>query len=149
MKRCSTCKREQPDWEFLKRSDRPGAFRAECRTCGARRSKQRYAANKESHRKALRRYNRENLTAANERKKRWKRRNPQRYKAFVARQAFKEKARQLLGAAVRSGKIKKPEKCEGCPSTDELGGHHNDYRKPLEVVWLCTICHGLRHRAEN
>ena len=27
-----------------------------------------------------------------------------------------------------------------------LHGHHEDYSQPLEVVWLCAPCHGLRHR---
>lgn len=27
-----------------------------------------------------------------------------------------------------------------------IHGHHEDYKKPLEVVWVCFACHAIRHR---
>ena len=32
--------------------------------------------------------------------------------------------------------------CEICDSTQNLGRHHPDYNKPLEVVTLCVTCNG-------
>lgn len=52
-------------------------------------------------------------------------------------------ARQMLLNAVRAGiLIRKP--CEICQSKNSHG-HHEDYFKPLEVVWLCSKHHGERH----
>ena len=48
--------------------------------------------------------------------------------------------------AVKSGKIKVKEACEDCSATGPLQKHHEDYSKPLVVVFLCTKCHGIRHR---
>ena len=50
-------------------------------------------------------------------------------------------ARSYLGAYVKRGKITKPDVCSRCDSTDRIHGHHEDYDKPLEVVWVCHPCH--------
>jgi len=56
-------------------------------------------------------------------------------------------ARQLLNAAVRTGRISKPTECRRCGNVSRLNGHHHDYSKPLDVEWLCNRCHGKEHRA--
>lgn len=62
----------------------------------------------------------------------------------------KRAAHIKVGNAVRDGKLTKPEACERCQSTAlRLHGHHEDYSKPLEVMWLCEPCHGKRHREIN
>lgn len=58
-------------------------------------------------------------------------------------------ARQMLGNAVRDGRITKPTHCEGCSEEKSLEGHHRDYYKPLEVVWLCRKCHAGVHIREK
>lgn len=59
-------------------------------------------------------------------------------------EAKKEAARDKLKYAIRSGKLKRLP-CEKCGATP-THGHHHDYDKPLEVVWLCAPCHGKEHR---
>ena len=55
----------------------------------------------------------------------------------------KSKARQLVNVALSQGKIKK-EPCF-CGST-KVDGHHPDYSKPLEVLWLCRQHHADPHK---
>jgi len=60
------------------------------------------------------------------------------------RDRFKYHARQMVLQAIRYGElIKKP--CEVCNSTENVEAHHDDYRKPLDVMWLCIRHHDERH----
>jgi hypothetical protein len=65
----------------------------------------------------------------------WIKQNPQAYFA-----------QNTLGNAVRDGKIAKADSCSSCgASTKRIHGHHCDYAKPLEVIWLCVPCHKAWH----
>lgn len=58
-------------------------------------------------------------------------------------------ARQKVRDLVRRGKLIKPDTCEMCHKKFKqryLSGHHSDYTKPLDVVWLCLSCHIILHR---
>ena len=57
---------------------------------------------------------------------------------------YKEKIRKIFQWNVRSGKIKKMP-CEVCGNPNAQG-HHEDYTKPLEVIWLCPLCHKEKHK---
>lgn len=58
----------------------------------------------------------------------------------------KQKAYRIFHQACRDGLISPPTACEKCgDSGQKLGGHHEDYAKPLEVNWLCPRCHHNRH----
>lgn len=48
--------------------------------------------------------------------------------------------------AVRTGKISRPSTCEECGGGGLIQAHHPDYSRPFDVEWLCTTCHGKRHR---
>lgn len=54
-------------------------------------------------------------------------------------------ARYKVQSAVRNGTLI-PTPCSSCGSPEQLHGHHPDYNKPLEVIWLCAECHYKRHR---
>jgi hypothetical protein len=55
-------------------------------------------------------------------------------------------ARGKLAAAIKTGKIIRSDHCQRCGLICKPHGHHPNHRKPLEVIWLCTVCHGLEHR---
>lgn len=62
----------------------------------------------------------------------WASKNPDKVKAHV-----------LLKRALLKGEvIKLP--CEVCKE-DKVDGHHPDYKKPLEVIWLCRTHHKRLH----
>lgn len=61
----------------------------------------------------------------------------------------KTDARHALEHAVESRRVAKPTACSVCGRKPErireLHGHHEDYTKPLEVIWVCVQCHRLLH----
>ena len=61
---------------------------------------------------------------------------------------LKRRAHVMVGNGLRAGLIKK-QPCERCGATDRIDAHHEDYRFPLQITWLCETCHGLRHREIN
>lgn len=58
----------------------------------------------------------------------------------------KRRAHHILNNAIRGGKIIKPTSCSKCDNSNRIHGHHNDYSKPLNVIWLCASCHKQLHR---
>ena len=64
----------------------------------------------------------------------------------------KRKAQHAAHRAIREG-ILKPEPCEECSAEgimedgrNRVHAHHDDYREPLSVRWLCQPCHYEWHK---
>jgi hypothetical protein len=79
-------------------------------------------------------------------------RNRRRMRSQKARQRDRERrqANIALNNAVRDGRVEQPELCSVCGKEPEvrMEAHHEDYSKPFDVEWLCSICHGKRHRID-
>ena len=59
----------------------------------------------------------------------------------------KRSAQIIVGNAVRDKRLTKPKECCSCGKTNtRIHGHHCDYAKPLEVMWLCPKCHSAWHK---
>lgn len=70
-----------------------------------------------------------------------------RSKSYKIRKPLENHARCILNNAIRDGRILKPTHCSSCGiKPTRLFGHHKDYYKPLEVLWLCQPCHALEHK---
>ena len=54
-------------------------------------------------------------------------------------------AERKVHYALRHGKMVKPSNCQVCGIMAALCGHHHDYTKPLDVIWVCYSCHKLIH----
>ena len=82
--------------------------------------------------KTFREYRKRNPEIIKEREKRIKRLNPE-----------KQKAVNKLNFEVASGRVKR-KPCVIC-GEKKTHAHHEDYSKPLEVIWLCPYHHKALH----
>ena len=57
----------------------------------------------------------------------------------------KKAARIAFSNAIATGKIHRPSVCSICDKQCIPHGHHPDYSKPLEVIWMCQQCHNDYH----
>ena len=69
-----------------------------------------------------------------------------RAKAYKLANPEKATAHKILNNAIRDKKVIRPTTCADCSTDGRLHGHHHDYSKPLDVVFLCVICHGAEHK---
>lgn len=83
-----------------------------------------------------------------ERRQRWRNANRERHRAqqraWKARNKHKSRASYLVRRAVVHGDIVKPDECSQCGDGGLIDAHHEDYSRPLDIVWLCRPCHGFR-----
>lgn len=68
---------------------------------------------------------------------------------YIERNPLKRAAHIIVGNAVRDGKIVNPGVYETCGSVVKIEAHHDDYTKPLEVRWMCQMCHKQWHRTNT
>ena len=63
----------------------------------------------------------------------------------MATQQEKGRARAVVALALKLGLLERGSHCAGCGKAGSwlkpLDAHHENYDKPLVVVWLCRACH--------
>lgn len=137
MKRCPTCGVEKAENQFHREKRRKSGLQSQCKSCQRELHIKYYARNREEIRRKAR------IHAASE---------ASRVKARIRDRIRAKKHPEILGAhmmvkgALLIGLLKKPTICEKCQSRRNLEAHHEDYSKPLEIMWLCRECHISKHR---
>jgi hypothetical protein len=77
--------------------------------------------------------NKHRIALAKEVTKKWREEDPKRVAAHNA-----------VARAIKSGKLTRG-LCERC-GAEKPYAHHEDYNKPLDIMWLCQPCHKQRHK---
>ncbi|KKL47965.1 hypothetical protein LCGC14_2330250 [marine sediment metagenome] len=133
MKPCSKCKMEKDRSKFWRDSSCEDGLCRQCKSC-------------------MKKYQQsDDCKKANQK---YKENNPNRIaktrqisdRKYRQNHPEKKKARNKISHAPRDGTIKRPSQCESCFEEGPVEGHHEDYSKQLEVIWLCKGCHMKRHR---
>lgn len=166
-KKCTVCGRTLEMYSFYKRSD--GRIRSECKECSNDKAKINYLNNKES----INKRNNENYAQKKEEysevRKRYRRSEHGRKILAQGHKKYtnSEKGKQNTKESIRRWADKNREKlrahwrvksaikrgllvrlpCSICGDI-KSDAHHEDYTKPLDVVWLCVTHHKLLHRKD-
>lgn len=130
---CNRCNVEKPKSEFYLWN------KWRCRECCKEIKRNNYPGVREYHRNYWRKwYSKEENHDSHTRSsvalnREWRKRNHSRLKVYRA-----------LKRAVARGTISKPTVCSKCLTVlplRKIEGHHQDYNKPLDIIWLCRNCH--------
>jgi hypothetical protein len=134
-KECFKCKTVKPLAEFYTHSRMADGHLNKCKGCAKSDSNKNRGENLEK----IRAYDRERA------------KKPDRIKAAaeVTRAWREEDSRRALAhgkvaRALKSGNLLK-HPCIRCGNPKSVA-HHEDYDKPLDVMWLCQPCHKQRHK---
>lgn len=134
MKKCFKCGKIKSLSEFYRHSKMKDGHLNKCKEC----AKIDVAANYRKNREHFIEYDRYRNVSENRKVARLQYQNtrrtssPEKYRAYC-----------MVNDAVRHGRlIKKPCVICGKPKTE---AHHEDYNRPLDVVWLCREHHVLIH----
>lgn len=135
MKECFKCKTVKPLIEFYKHNQMADGHVNKCKEC----NKHDVLSHRNKNLEKVRAYDRE------------RGKKPERIKANVeVNRAWRaEDSRRVLAhtsvsRAIRNGALVRLPCCR-CGEAKSVA-HHEDYDKPLEVVWLCQPCHKQRHK---
>jgi hypothetical protein len=153
IKKCSKCKVEKDINEYYRNNTKPSGYQDTCKDCKRAYAKA-YIARPEIAEKIRLQHkayyavpeNKLRLnTRAKERQKTVEgaeyRREYQRTYRQSPEYHLRDRAYHKLRAAVKSGKIYKPDICSICNTRTEIEGHHEDHTQALEVMWVCEKCH--------
>src|SRR5690242_16563964 len=109
-RRCAGCSKRKPIDEFIKDKRKPGGRGYRCLVCHNLRCQQYQATEAGKENVALRQRKRYHKDPSLNIARRAKNRKNSKY----VRDPFKEIARHAVSTAVRSGRLKKPPRCEDC-----------------------------------
>lgn len=135
MKTCFKCKKEKPLVDFYKHKMMADGHLNKCKECTKKDANKHRSDNIEK----VRAYDRERAKLPHR-----KALKTILTRAWRAEDERRAKAHSAVSLSIKNGKIVR-EPCVKCGREDSLA-HHEDYDKPLDIVWLCQPCHKQRHK---
>jgi hypothetical protein len=150
LRKCYKCQAIKGIYEYYADKTKFGGHKYICKSCECEGKKEQRSIDPEKSREYFRkRWEREDIKQRYSEQNRKRRiENPEyfREKSKKQNEHPHSLARKIYRNALTAGKLVKPNACTECGRIGNVDGHHIDYSKPLEVVWLCRICHMKKHR---
>ena len=137
-KKCFKCEAVKEIKEFYKHPNMGDGHLNKCKQC----TKNDVNSHRKNNLEKIREYDRKRGKLAHRIKQR-----TEITRIWRAEDTRRQKAHLAVSRAIRSGRIQR-EPCIRCGEIKSLA-HHEDYDKPLDVMWLCQPCHKQRHKEIN
>lgn len=138
MKTCFKCHHPKPLTEFYRHGRMGDGYLGKCKDC----TRADVTANRQKNLERIRQYDRDR-SKTDDRKRQFLKKNQAKRKAMGS--AYM-KAHNAVTRAVKNGSLIRPDHCQRCPATERIQAHHDSYERPLDVMWLCPVCHAQRHK---
>ena len=142
-RQCRVCDETKPLSEFYKQDQ---WWHRRCKSCHNAAGTARRRANPDQTRETYRRWREKNRDRGRAKSKRY--RDTHKEQIRLKRPSYsstQKTAWATIQTAIRRGDLKRPDTCEVCGRQGAIDAHHPDYTEPLDIRWLCRICHGLEH----
>jgi hypothetical protein len=149
------CREVLPVEQFYKVSSRQ-KFSTYCRPCSKVARRRYNQANADKNRAYQRAYDKAHPEWFRATRRAAYHRNPAKALAITARWRARHRERYLLigrtqervRQAIKKGLLVRPDRCEQCGQMARIEAAHSDYSRPLDVRWLCALCHRRWDRDE-
>lgn len=148
MKKCIKCKKDKSIPHYYKHKHMSDGHLNKCKEC----CKEAATSNRNKDIEKARKYDRDRANDPKRVKARKEYAKTEAYKISTAKgcskyrdkNSIKVKAHRMVMTAIKSGRLtRKP--CEVCGTDNNIQAHHEDYYKPIEVMWLCVKHHAELH----
>ena len=146
MPTCTKCKEFKPEGDFYAVARHLGRLRTSCKTCMSAANAKNRLSKLSHYRVKSREWARANPDKRRSRARVWRANHHEEdlLRRREDRLLGKHAARLKAQAAVKNGLlIKGP--CQVCGTFENVHAHHEDYGKPLDVLWLCASHHMMFH----
>ena len=141
MKTCRLCKEEKEEIDFRVSNKKTGKMRSECRDCERVLNREYHLNNSE---KISERHKNNRALRGVDYARKLDNKHKNKREKYKEENKEKIKAHEILNSAIKSGTvIRFP--CKECGNV-KVDAHHEDYSKPLDVIFLCRKHHLILHR---
>jgi hypothetical protein len=151
-KACKICGASKPLSEFYRHSTMADGRFSSCKSCYIKQCAKYYNKHKKTILQRTRARDRVTYeTKLKTRHAKWRAANKDKMnsynKKYKANNQSKIRAHLAIRKAIENGIIARPKACESCGNITNrpLHGHHADYTKQLDVLWVCQPCHRKKH----
>ena len=135
MKTCFKCKKEKPLADFYKHKMMADGHLNKCTECTKKDASEHRSNNLEK----ARAYDRERAKQPHRQALK-----TEQTRFWRAEDTRRSKCHRAVALAIKKGELVRKD-CNRCGEPKSLA-HHEDYDKPLQVIWLCQPCHKRRHK---